>query len=1045
MEILKKFFLSTKITSILFLIIAISMAIATFIEKKYSTNIAKIFIYESTWFEIIISLIVINLVFNIWKYKLWNNNKIPVLIFHLSFIFIFIGGILSRYFSDEGVIYLREGRFTNKVLSQNNYIKLSINKGNYNKKNYFDKFILSSFHKDYKKKFFFKKKPLKVSIIKCIPCPKLFILKNNHEKKILRIIYLKNNNKNESFLKENEKIKINKINFYLNKNIHLNGIQIFEKSGNIYIRSSFSGKCINMINGISNPLKKNYDEILKIRHLYEIKINSYNKFYFVIPEKILKGKLKYIQSCEKEDDNSIYAITAKICFQGKKKIINFFGGNHSLKMSDPIFIDKYKISIGYGSKFLNIPFYLRLNKFNLENYPGSNSPSSYTSEITLIDKNKCKDYIIYMNNVLNYKGYRFFQSGYDPDNKGTYLFINNNYLGTLFSYIGYIFMVIGMFFTLFWKGTRFDYLKKKLNHLTHNKNFFIIFFITTLLGINNIYSQFNENSSLKIDEISDFIHIPKKHSDKFAKLLVQDPKGRIKPINTMAIELLRKIYKKDSIGNIDANQWFISMHQDNIFWMKVPFIKMDKNINFFKKNKSYYASLMDFYVLDKKTSKLKYIFQKDYQKSFSKNPIHRNEYDKSIIRITERVGIIHEIFQGKYTRIFPIPNDNNNTWSSWIKNNQLYPLGYSMLNNYLKSLLDSENNKNWNIADNELNKIKIFQIKNSKLVLPSKEKISAEIIYNKINIFYYLSFFYIVLGIIIILNSFSTIFFKKKIINFLQKIFLINLFISFIIQFFGLIIRWYISNHAPWTNGYESAIFISWSIIGVGLFFYKNKFLPGITSLISSILLMIAHGNAMDPEITNLVPVLKSSWLITHVATITSSYGFFFTSSVIGILVLILFIFKNIFYSYSKKIFNQIQKLTIINEMCLTIGIFLLTIGTILGSVWANNSWGRYWSWDPKETWAFISIMIYAFILHIRFIPKMKNIIIFNFLSVLSIITIIMTYFGVNYYLSGLHSYAKGDPISIPNWIYYMLLILLFISSLAFYCETYKKIKIKEK
>ncbi|WP_238785607.1 cytochrome c biogenesis protein [Blattabacterium cuenoti] len=574
---------------------------------------------------------------------------------------------------------------------------------------------------------------------------------------------------------------------------------------------------------------------------------------------------------------------------------------------------------------------------------------------------------------------------------------------------------------------------------------FILFF---LFFHEETYSKYQINNFKKnyydIENLSDSIHIPKNHSENFGKLLIQDPKGRIKPINTMAIELLRKIFKKDTIGNLDANQWFISIHQDNIFWMKVPFIKIDKKVKNeilnkinLKNYKKDYVSLINFYEINPYTLKLKFLLKEDYNNSFSKNPINRNEYDKSIIHIVEKIGIIHEIFQGKYIRIFPIINDNNHTWSSWIRpdNNKLYPLGLSMFNRYLKSIIISQNEKNWEIANKEIDKIKLFQLKNSKLILPSANKINAEVIYNKLNIFYYLSFIYMILGTIIIINSFIEIFIKKKLLNILYKISLIILLILFVLDSIGLITRWYISNHAPWTNGYESALFISWSVLAIGFLFQKDKFLIGVISLISSILLMIAHGSAMDPEITNLVPVLKSFWLIIHVATITSSYGFFFTGSILGFLVLIFFILKKIFPYKKNKISIQINRLTIINELCLTIGIFLLTIGTFLGSVWANNSWGRYWSWDPKETWAMISIMIYAFVLHIRLIPSMKNQIIFNFFSILSISSIIMTYFGVNYYLSGLHSYAKEDSIPIPNWIYFSLIILFITTTIAYFFE----------
>ncbi|WP_185860753.1 cytochrome c biogenesis protein [Blattabacterium cuenoti] len=1043
---LKKILFSTKITSFLFLLLALSMSIATFLEKKYSTDIAKIFIYESTWFEIVMLFIVINLIGNIWKYKLWNYNKFPLFIFHFSFILIFIGGICSRYFSFEGTMSIREGETNGKILSRKNYIKLKISRGSYTRF-YHDPYIFSSFHNGYQGKFVFQKNPLKVKIIDYIPCAKILFSKENPKEKIIKIVSINQKKRTEFFVKNGDMTNINGIIFSFNKKIPI-GVIIFEKKNKLYIKSSFSGENINMINRKISFFSKEKYNILKIKCLYKIKIDKDHEIVqWVIPEGVVKGKLKYVKSCNHEEDDKLSAITAKIFFKKKSKLVTFLGGKNTKNMSSPLFFEDYKIFIGYGSIFLNLPFFIKLKKFKVENYPGSEFPSTFMSHVTLIDKNDRKNYLIYMNNVLNYKGFRFFQSGYDPDGKGTHLSVNNDYLGTYFSYIGYIFMTIGMFLSLFWKGTRFSYLKKKLKYISY-KNYSILFIVFLLLGLHNpIFSQTHKLKKVPLENILDAVHIPKKHSENFGRLLVQDHKGRIKPINTIAIELLRKIYKKDYIENLDANQWFISIHQDNILWTKIPFIKIDKKgghkfLNKVKANRQYYVSLMDLYFIDSKSSKLKFILQEDYKQAFYKNPIHRNEYDKAVINLSERVGIMHEIFQGRYIRIFPIPHDINHTWSSWISDsNKLNLLGFSMFNNYLKSLLFSQNEKNWSIADNEIQKIRLYQLKYAKSILPSENKISIEILYNKLNIFYILSFLYIFFGIIIIINSFLTIFFKKTYMFFFSKIFINILFFLFILNLLGLISRWYISGHAPWTNGYESAIFISWVLIGIGFLFYKNQFVSGITALVSSILLMIAHGNAMDPEITNLVPVLKSHWLIIHVATITSSYGFFFTGAFLGFLVLLFFILKVCFQNHSGIIHRHIEKLTIINEICLTIGLFLLTIGTFLGSVWANNSWGRYWSWDPKETWALISIMIYAFVLHIRLIPYFRSIFIFNFSSILSISSILMTYFGVNYYLSGLHSYAKGDPISVPYWIYYSLLILLIVSILSYYSFKFYKIK----
>ena len=201
------------------------------------------------------------------------------------------------------------------------------------------------------------------------------------------------------------------------------------------------------------------------------------------------------------------------------------------------------------------------------------------------------------------------------------------------------------------------------------------------------------------------------------------------------------------------------------------------------------------------------------------------------------------------------------------------------------------------------------------------------------------------------------------------------------------------------------------------------------TTIVTSLFLMVAHLNWLDPEITNLVPVLNSYWLMIHVAIITASYGFLALGAVLGLFSLWLIIFSN--KNNLSRLKNTIKELTLINEKTITIGLFMLAIGTFLGGVWANESWGRYWGWDPKETWALVSVLVYVFILHMRLIPALSGFYIFNLASLIGISSIIMTYFGVNYYLSGLHSYAAGDPMPIPSFVWYLLALTIVTAILA--------------
>lgn len=213
---------------------------------------------------------------------------------------------------------------------------------------------------------------------------------------------------------------------------------------------------------------------------------------------------------------------------------------------------------------------------------------------------------------------------------------------------------------------------------------------------------------------------------------------------------------------------------------------------------------------------------------------------------------------------------------------------------------------------------------------------------------------------------------------------------------------------------------------------HSNALIPAAGFMVAVIMMGFAHGgSALDPQITPLVPVLKSYWLIVHVAIIVSSYGFFALSMIIAVISLVFYIISN---KETHKIHHDttLKELAIVSEMSLTIGLFALTVGNFLGGIWANESWGRYWSWDPKETWAFISIMVYAFVLHMRLVPGLRSRWAFHVATMFAFCSMVMTYFGVNYYLSGLHSYAAGDPVPVPAWVYIGLATMLTLAIASF-------------
>ena len=422
----------------------------------------------------------------------------------------------------------------------------------------------------------------------------------------------------------------------------------------------------------------------------------------------------------------------------------------------------------------------------------------------------------------------------------------------------------------------------------------------------------------------------------------------------------------------------------------------------------------------------------DVNNAYAKAPGDRSKTDKEMMKIDERMNIVYMIYKGEFLKLFPLKNGTHD-WG--LPENALAKAINKDDSLYLKAILplleDAIKTNNISTTRQITESISGYQNRFSEYDLPSGSKTNAELLYYKLDIFERLFPFYATVGLIMLIGLITMVIrgSKKKslVVNVLGWL----LFAGFLFHTFGLGIRWYIAGHSPMSNGYESMIFISWVTLLAGFIFSrKSAFALSATAVLASMTLMVAHLSFMDPEITNLVPVLKSYWLTLHVSVITGSYGFLGLGAILGLIILILLLFSN--QGNRERISATIDELTVINYKTLTLGLYFLTIGTFLGAVWANESWGRYWGWDPKETWSLITIIIYSIVIHSRNIPGMKDIFTFNLLSLFAFSSVLMTYFGVNYYLSGMHSYAAGDPVPVPVFVYVAVIVLAALSLVAY-------------
>jgi cytochrome c-type biogenesis protein CcsB len=358
-----------------------------------------------------------------------------------------------------------------------------------------------------------------------------------------------------------------------------------------------------------------------------------------------------------------------------------------------------------------------------------------------------------------------------------------------------------------------------------------------------------------------------------------------------------------------------------------------------------------------------------------------------------------------------------------------------MLTNYFQAVNQAIASNDYRLAGQSLSTLKAYQQAHGGEIIPGNTKVQLEIFYNRFNIFGFLSKACGLIGFLLLIVHLIRIFNEKLKVQKLLTAGTIAVALAFAAYTAGLAIRWYISGHAPWSNGYETLLYIGWATMLSGfVFLKKSQITLAVTAILASLTLMVAGMSWMNPEITPLVPVLKSYWLIIHVAVITASYGFLGVAALLGFLNLIIMMLRTK-KSLTKASFTIVE-LAIIIELSIITGLILLTIGAFIGGVWANESWGRYWGWDPKETWALVTILVYSFIIHLRKVPGMGSHFALSALALLGFSSVMMTFFGVNYYLSGMHSYAAGDPPPVPGFVYVAVVVAFLAVVLAAISES---------
>ncbi|WP_179006249.1 cytochrome c biogenesis protein CcsA [Winogradskyella forsetii] len=1027
------FLFSTRLTAFLFIAFAVAMAVGTILDRNMETSptpYTRTLIYNAWWFETIMVFFVINFVGNIFRYRLHKKEKWATLILHLSFIFILLGAFITRYVGYEGMMPIREGETESEFFSRKAYISgrivgdFEIN-GQLQQRRIEEEVDFSPrLDNEFDKTFDYGKTEVTVKLKELIKGAEKDIIPSEDGKRYLKIVEAGQGAPHNHFLEEGKVANLHNVLVSLNK-FQEGAINISETDDGLFINSPYDGEYMTMATGTTGKLVKDSLQPLILRSRYII-----GNMQIVLPKPIIKGNfgiVKKSQLLKGDEDGLILEVSAN----GDTKEIGVLGGPGINSQYEEFEIGGLEMALKYGPKILELPFQIKLNDFIAEKYPGTEKAySSYESKVTVLDKEEGDfDYHIYMNHVLDHKGYRFFQASFDPDEKGTVLSVNHDLWGTYITYAGYMLLYFGLMAILFAKNTRFDDIRSRLKKLKEKKAqmMTMILLLISVSGFAQVHTENDGHDHSKktgkeqIDSILSVHITPKEHAAKFSEMVVQDYGGRMMPMHTFSSEMLRKLSKKDTYEDFNADQVFLSIQESPMLWYNVPIIylkprKADSirtiiGIDYDQK----YSKLVDYFTPDGRYKLAPYL-EEAYKAQVP------NGFQKEVKEADSRVNLLYNAIEGRSNKIFPIPGDENNKWISALEfREQGYrdkikdSLYANFINNgfsaYLVTLNNAKQTGDYSKAENLLAGIKKTQQKLGSEVMLSDEKIKSEILYNDYDIFKRLYSWYMyaaaVLFILIIVQIFK---YKSKGLKIAINVFIGVIVLLFAMHVAGLIWRWYLSGHAPWSDAYESMIYVAWSVMLFGLLLgRKSNLTVAASAFVCAMILMVAHWNWMDPAIANLQPVLQGYWLMIHVSVIVASYGPFAIGMILGVVALLLMIFTT--KENKERMLINIKELTIINEMALTVGLVMLTIGNFLGGMWANESWGRYWGWDPKETWALISIMIYAFVIHMRLVPGLRSRWFYNLMSILAFASILMTYFGVNFYLSGLHAYASGDQI----------------------------------
>ncbi|MEN8156956.1 MAG: cytochrome c biogenesis protein CcsA [Bacteroidota bacterium] len=999
------FLVSMSFTGVLLILLIVILALATFIESSYDTSTAWAVVYGTHWFEVLMLLIAVNIAGVMVKQKFFNRKKIVVLVFHLSFILILVGASITRFISYEGMMHIREQGISNVMTSDNGYMHVVL-EANGEQTEHLDEVMITELTpRDYRMRTKIGGETVKIRSAGYMSSVMEQYVAAPGGQPYLQLVMVTDQQTSVG-------LPSGALQSVLGMDVSFNSgdttaiLRFVSEGDKISVTAPFAITSMQM--GGEGQIKYEPWEPVPV---VEGSLYSMGHMRMALKGFIPSAQRKLVEAPPDQRGSHLGAVKLEIKSRGMTSELLVPG--HARITGSPVEgeMGGLRYSITYGAREILLPFSLFLKDFQVERYPGSHSPSSFASEVVLVDKEMGiqEDRRIFMNNVLKHRGYRFYQSSYDKDEMGTILSVNRDRTGTFVTYLGYLLLIAGMILAMLVKNTRFAaFLKSGPAKVKTG--------IVALLILGAGLPAFSQDVP------------PKDVASEFGTLWVQDKGGRYKPMNTLSSEVVRKITKRSKYRDYTPDQVMLGMILYPEVWQNEPLFRIKHaelhRIIGYKGERVSFNDFMD-------STGTVYLLSELVNAAYAKEVAAQTDLDKQVIKLDDRINAMFLVQSGSLLTIFPDPASENHKWISVAEaiQGQIHQESDALSTrflNYLNEVRDGAYTK----ASSSLEAMHNYQLENEEL-LPSRSGKKIEIIYNRINIFPRLARFYGMFGILMMIFQFMIAFRPRKLVRALFTIGVIHLSAAFVIHTLVLAGRWYISGHAPMSNGYESMIFVSWVTLLAGLILLKRSgYALALTTILSALALMVAGMSNMNPEITNLVPVLKSPWLTIHVAVIMAGYGFLGLASIMGLLNVVLY--ATLTPSNKPRIMEVIGQVTQVNHLTLIVGLYFMTAGVFLGGVWANESWGRYWGWDPKETWALITVLVYAFVAHMHRIPGMRGTYAFNLATFVSFASVLMTYFGVNYFLGGIHSYASGAAFKMPTAVYVAVAVLTALGIFAY-------------